>query len=390
MKKNVLFVLLLSVVSLAVSAKDEKIYKNYQDAANASHEILKEGINGQHVPNQIKKLNKKNNFSKPSYKYQVVSTSFVSQANENKRNGQLKKEAQKWAFKGDLTVSDSKTKDKLNKYVANGYFTVSKDSVKVKVNGQKKKQTIIVYNEDHTPVFDPQEPTLVPYFERDAVEKAKSLVNAYYKSHPEFVDYKITKVEPCEEGYKLTTSRTLYRDKDHYTGNKGTVIFTVQKDSEKLDDFKLLEDKTVEDLTEFDNTPAPVEPAPEETTSDEITDNRTSLEKLEQAVVNGFKINSVVLSDENKEQLDQAAQVLLSDKDIKIDILGHSCSLGDEETNYNFGLMRAKSAKEYLVSKGVEQNRISVHSYGAKKPLAPNTTEENRAQNRRVEIKVVK
>ena len=96
------------------------------------------------------------------------------------------------------------------------------------------------------------------------------------------------------------------------------------------------------------------------------------------------------MSDESKEQLDQAIQILLSDKELQIVLWGHSCDLGDQETNYTFGIMRAKEAKGYLVDKGVEQNRISVHSYGAKKPLVPNTTEENRSQNRRVEIKVIK
>ena len=52
--------------------------------------------------------------------------------------------------------------------------------------------------------------------------------------------------------------------------------------------------------------------------------------------------------------------------------------------------MRAKEAKKYLVDKGIDAKRISVHSYGAKKPLVPNATAENRAQNRRVEIKVIK
>ena len=50
----------------------------------------------------------------------------------------------------------------------------------------------------------------------------------------------------------------------------------------------------------------------------------------------------------------------------------------------------AKGAKMYLVSKGVEPNRIYVHSCGSKKPLVPNTSAENRAQNRRVEIKIIK
>lgn len=384
MKRNLFLILLLSVVSVMVSAKDAKNYKTYQAAADASHATLKEDIEAGKLK-QIKPLKK--GLSKPTLSYKIVSTEFDSQANYEKKKKLV--EAQKFAFEGNLTIKDSKTNDKV-KYVAKGYFTVSKDSISEKVKGQKTKKVTIVYNEGQ-PVFVPEKLTRVPYFDSEAQKKAKDLVEAYYNQHKEFVKVNIGKVEPCELGYKVTTSRTFYKDEQQYTGNEGTVIFTVQKDAEQLDGFKLLE-QTEENLTEFDNTPAPVEPTPEEPAGEDpkTTDSKASLDDLEQIIINGFKFNSIALSDENKEQLDQAAQILLSNSEVEIELLGHSCELGDKETNYNFGIMRAKEAKKYLVDKGIEAKRISVHSYGAKKPLVPNTTAENRAQNRRVEIKVIK
>lgn len=384
MKRNLFLILLLSVVSVMVSAKDAKNYKTYQAAADASHATLKEDIEAGKLK-QIKPLKK--GLSKPTLSYKIVSTEFDSQANYEKKKKLV--EAQKFAFEGNLTIKDSKTNDKV-KYVAKGYFTVSKDSISEKVKGQKTKKVTIVYNEGQ-PVFVPEKLTRVPYFDSEAQKKAKDLVEAYYNQHKEFVKVNIGKVEPCELGYKVTTSRTFYKDEQQYTGNEGTVIFTVQKDAEQLDGFKLLE-QTEENLTEFDNTPAPVEPTPEEPAGEDpkTTDSKASLDDLEQIIINGFKFNSIALSDENKEQLNQAAQILLSNSEVEIELLGHSCELGDKETNYNFGIMRAKEAKKYLVDKGIEAKRISVHSYGAKKPLVPNTTAENRAQNRRVEIKVIK
>jgi outer membrane protein OmpA-like peptidoglycan-associated protein len=384
MKRNLFLILLLSVVSVMVSAKDAKNYKTYQAAADASHATLKEDIEAGKLK-QIKPLKK--GLSKPTLSYKIVSTEFDSQANYEKKKKLV--EAQKFAFEGNLTIKDSKTNDKV-KYVAKGYFTVSKDSISEKVKGQKTKKVTIVYNEGQ-PVFVPEKLTRVPYFDSEAQKKAKDLVEAYYNQHKEFVKVNIGKVEPCELGYKVTTSRTFYKNEQQYTGNEGTVIFTVQKDAEQLDGFKLLE-QTEENLTEFDNTPAPVEPTPEEPAGEDpkTTDSKASLDDLEQIIINGFKFNSIALSDENKEQLDQAAQILLSNSEVEIELLGHSCELGDKETNYNFGIMRAKEAKKYLVDKGIEAKRISVHSYGAKKPLVPNTTAENRAQNRRVEIKVIK
>lgn len=387
MKRNVLFILLLCVVSMTVSAKDTKYYKTYQAAADASHVTMKEAIvNGNKIPNPIKKIkNGKKSFSNPTYFYQIVPpTKYVSQANEYNKKGKLIKEAQKFAFEGELTIKDSKTNEKV-KYVTKGYFTISKDSVYDKVKRQKEKKRTIIYNEGK-PVFVPEGLTLVPYFDSEAQKKAKDLVEAYYKQHKEFTKVNVGKVEPSELGYKVTTSRTFYRDEQQYTGNEGTVIFFVQK-ADQLSDFILLE-RTEEKLTDFDNTPI-LEPIVDETET-EVLDNRTNQEILEQLVVNGFNLNSIILSDENKKQLDQAVQILLSNDELEIEFLGHSCDLGDKETNYNFGIMRAKEAKKYLVSKGVEPNRIYVHSYGSRKPLAPNTSAENRAKNRRVEIKVIK
>lgn len=384
MKRNLFFILLLSVVSVMVSAKETKNYKTYQAAADASHATLKDNIEVGKLK-QIKPLKK--GLSKPTLSYKIVSTEFDSQANSKKKKKLV--EAQKFAFEGNLTIKDSKTNDKV-KYVAKGYFTISKDSISEKVKGQKAKKVTIVYNEGQ-PIFVPEKLTQVPYFESEAQKKAKDLVEAYYKQHKELTKVNIGKVEPCELGYKITTSRTFYKDEQQYTGNEGTVIFTVQKDAEQLDGFKLLE-QTEENLTEFDNTPAPVEPTQEEPAIEDptTTNSKASLEDLEKISINGFKFNSIALSEENKEQLDQAAQILLSNSEVEIELLGHSCELGDKETNYNFGIMRAKEAKKYLVDKGIDAKRISVHSYGAKKPLVPNSSAENRAQNRRVEIKVIK
>ena len=383
MKRNLFLILLLSVVSVMVSAKDAKNYKTYQAAADASHATLKENIEAGKLK-QIKPLKK--GFSKPTLSYKIVSTEFDSKANFEKKKKLV--EAQKFGFEGNLTIKDSKTNDKV-KYVAKGYFTISKDSISEKVKGQKTKKVTIVYNEGQ-PVFVPEKLTRVPYFDSEAQKKAKDLVEAYYNQHKEFAKVSYGKVEPCENGYKITTTRTFYKDEQKFTGNEGTVIFTVQK-GETLDGFKLLE-QTEENLTEFDNTPAPVEPTQEEPAIEDptTTNSKASLEDLEKISINGFKFNSIALSEENKEQLDQAAQILLSNSEVEIELLGHSCELGDKETNYNFGIMRAKEAKKYLVDKGIDAKRISVHSYGAKKPLVPNATAENRAQNRRVEIKVIK
>lgn len=370
------------MVTLACFANGD--YKTEQAAADASHKTLKTKIEEGKMK-QIKPLKK--GLSKPELTYKIVSTKLASRAKDTIKNKII--ESSKFDFVGNLSIEDSKTKQVV-KYATNGYFVVSKDSTQKKVKGQTKKVVTIAYKEGDA-VFAQGFPMRVPYFETEALSKANELVRKYYEQHKELVEVTIQPAESCQDGYKVTTSRTYYKDAQKYTFNKGTVIFTVKK-ADQLKDFQLLE-QTEDDLKEFDLTPVSNPKEGNETAQETETitkDNRTNQEKLEQTTINAFSLNSIALSDDSKEQLDQAAQILLEDKSLEIELLGHTCNLGDEETNYNFGILRAKEAKKYLVSKGVEGNRIYVHSYGAKKPLVPNTNAENKGKNRRVEIKVIK
>lgn len=114
------------------------------------------------------------------------------------------------------------------------------------------------------------------------------------------------------------------------------------------------------------------------------------LDELERIKVDTYKFNSYALSDQNKQELDKAAEILLRNPDLEIELLGHSCDIGDKEAKYIIGIQRAKAAKQYLIDKGVDAKHIYVHSYADKKPLVPNDSQENRAKNRRVEIKIIK
>lgn len=111
---------------------------------------------------------------------------------------------------------------------------------------------------------------------------------------------------------------------------------------------------------------------------------------LEATEVDEFKFNSYCLTTENKQELDKAAEILMRNPDLEIELLGHSCDIGDKEAKYIIGIQRAKAAKQYLIDKGVDAKHIYVHSYADKKPLVPNDSPENRASNRRVEIKIIK
>ncbi|MDB5752110.1 MAG: hypothetical protein JWP65_2531, partial [Ramlibacter sp.] len=69
--------------------------------------------------------------------------------------------------------------------------------------------------------------------------------------------------------------------------------------------------------------------------------------------------------------------------------VGHTDSVGTDAYNQRLSVRRSESVKAYLVSKGIERNRVYTEGKGEKQPVADNRTSEGRAKNRRVEIEVV-
>ena len=71
-----------------------------------------------------------------------------------------------------------------------------------------------------------------------------------------------------------------------------------------------------------------------------------------------------------------------------VDVNGHTDSTGDDNHNYRLSERRALSVANYLTSQGNDPRRFSVLGFGETQPIASNSTESGRAQNRRVEIQL--
>lgn len=84
--------------------------------------------------------------------------------------------------------------------------------------------------------------------------------------------------------------------------------------------------------------------------------------------------------------LDQFAQGLSSQPNTEIRIIGHTDSTGSESINNPLSVNRAASARDYLVSRGVDGRRIQIDGRGEREPIADNNTDAGRARNRRIEI----
>ena len=102
-----------------------------------------------------------------------------------------------------------------------------------------------------------------------------------------------------------------------------------------------------------------------------------------------FDFDKSVLKPEGKAKLDDLVGKL---KGIALEVIiaiGHTDSIGSKEYNQKLSVRRAEAVKAYLVSKGIEPNRIYTEGKGLTQPIASNSTAEGRAKNRRVEIEVV-
>ena len=102
-----------------------------------------------------------------------------------------------------------------------------------------------------------------------------------------------------------------------------------------------------------------------------------------------FAYNSAAAEPRFRATLDRVASVLSEYNQSYIDVYGHTDSTGSDSYNQGLSERRAVSVADYLSSRGVAPARIATRGFGETQPIESNETEEGRAANRRVEIKIV-
>ena len=99
-----------------------------------------------------------------------------------------------------------------------------------------------------------------------------------------------------------------------------------------------------------------------------------------------FDFDKAVLRPDHYAELNEVVSVMKANPDLRVEADGHTCDLGREKYNQNHSERRAKAVVDYLVNNGIDPQRLSWKGFGETQPAYPNTSEENRAKNRRVEL----
>lgn len=101
-----------------------------------------------------------------------------------------------------------------------------------------------------------------------------------------------------------------------------------------------------------------------------------------------FESGSAKIKASSLKVLDNIANVMTANKSYNLMIEGHTDAQGNVDKNLALSKDRAKAAKDYLISKGIDASRLNSEGYGITKPVADNKTAAGRAQNRRVEFNI--
>ncbi|MCL1961360.1 MAG: OmpA family protein [Desulfovibrionaceae bacterium] len=125
--------------------------------------------------------------------------------------------------------------------------------------------------------------------------------------------------------------------------------------------------------------PKPPTPTPPTPTTTKVTYAADAL----------FDFDKSVLKPEGRAKLDDLASKIQGINLEVVIAVGHTDSIGSDAYNQKLSVRRAEAVKAYLVSKGIERNRIYTEGKGKTQPIADNRTREGRAKNRRVEVEVV-
>jgi outer membrane protein OmpA-like peptidoglycan-associated protein len=101
-----------------------------------------------------------------------------------------------------------------------------------------------------------------------------------------------------------------------------------------------------------------------------------------------FETNSFILKPAARESLAKVAGIFLAYPDLRLEVDGHTDSVGSDSYNQQLSEKRAASVRDYLTQQGIPVSSVTIQGFGKTQPVASNATAAGRRQNRRVELVV--
>ncbi|MBN2776969.1 MAG: PorP/SprF family type IX secretion system membrane protein [Bacteroidales bacterium] len=186
---------------------------------------------------------------------------------------------------------------------------------------------------------------------------------------------------------------------DKKDGSKVPAELVIYKDGSKIDNINTTGDYKVELKTgssyklEYKATDYATKEITIDLTGENNNDqtHNVALEKVDDIFDIGnieFETGTFSLSPKSIITLNELVELMKIYDNITVEIDGHTDDVGSDESNIKLSQNRAKVCANYLLSKNVDPTRIFINSYGESKPIVPNNSPENRAKNRRVELKI--
>lgn len=153
--------------------------------------------------------------------------------------------------------------------------------------------------------------------------------------------------------------------------NNGNIYIALDKGKSNTTSIQIVQEK-------------PFEQTIKKVTSDEI---KKELSENGKAVLHiNFDTDKATLKPDGLETVNEIAKVLKDDPELKIAINGYTDNSGSKEHNQKLSENRALSVKNEIAKAGISSGRLTSKGYGQESPIASNSTDEGKAQNRRVEL----
>jgi outer membrane protein OmpA-like peptidoglycan-associated protein len=111
----------------------------------------------------------------------------------------------------------------------------------------------------------------------------------------------------------------------------------------------------------------------------------------EKVVLNNifFEFDMSTLRSESEVELNKTYEFLRNNPSLRVRIGGHTDNIGTDEYNEDLSNRRAEAVVDYLIARGIDEERLEYTGYGSNRPIADNTTEDGRAINRRTELEII-